>query len=147
MKISDILTISDVMVIDNVDSKKQLLKDMSIKIAEGTNIDGRSTFDVIVERENLGSTGFGGGTALPHGRIPGLTQLKGVFAKLNKGINFDASDKQPVDLFFMLISPENSGADHLSALAQISKIIKNDEYCDEIRKAKTSEEIYRILTK
>lgn len=147
MKISDILTISDVMVIDNVDSKKQLLKDMSIKIAEGTNIDGRSAFDVIVERENLGSTGFGGGTALPHGRIPGLKKLKGVFAKLNQAINFDASDNQPVDLFFMLISPENSGADHLSALAQISKIIKDEECCDKIRKAQTSDEIYRILTK
>ncbi len=146
MKISDILTNNDILLIDNADSKKQLLKQMSIKIAEGTNIDGRSAFDVIVERENLGSTAFGGGTALPHGRIPGLKKLKGVFAKLNKGIDFDASDNQPVDLLFMLISPENSGADHLSALAQISRIIKDDKSCEKIRKAKSPEEIYRILT-
>ena len=137
MKISDILTDSDVVIIDEVDSKKQLLKQMSMKIAEGTDIDARNMFDIIVERENLGSTGFGGGAALPHGRVPGLKQIKGVFARLNKGVDFNASDDKPVDLFFMLVSPENSGADHLSALAQISRVIKDEDCCDNIRKAQS----------
>ncbi len=146
MKISDILTDNDVIVINNAASKRQLLKEMSIKIAEGTGIDDRSMFDIILERENLGSTAFGGGTAVPHGRIPELKQLKGLFAKLQKGIDFEADDNQPVDLVFMLLSPENSGADHLSALAQISKIIKDEEICDQLRNADSTEEIYRILT-
>ena len=132
MKISDILTANDVIVINNAASKRQLLKEMSIKIAEGTGIDDRSMFDIILERENLGSTAFGGGTAVPHGRIPELKQLKGLFAKLQKGIDFEADDNQPVDLVFMLVSPENSGADHLSALAQISKIIKDEEICGQL---------------
>ncbi len=146
MKISDILTANDVIVINNAASKRQLLKEMSIKIAEGTGIDDRSMFDIILERENLGSTAFGGGTAVPHGRIPELKQLKGLFAKLQKGIDFEADDNQPVDLVFMLVSPENSGADHLSALAQISKIIKDEEICGQLRNAGSTEEIYRILT-
>lgn len=145
MKISDILTSSDVIVIDDAVSKKQLLQEMSRKLAEDTGIDERAMFDIVAERENLGSTGFGGGTALPHGRIPGLRRVKGVFAKLNRGIDFGACDNRPVDLFFMLVSPENSGADHLSALAQISKIIKDEERCGKIREAKTKDEIYRIL--
>ena len=146
MKISDILTANDVIVINNAASKRQLLKEMSIKIAEGTGIEDRSMFDIILERENLGSTAFGGGTAVPHGRIPELKQLKGLFAKLQKGIDFEADDNQPVDLVFMLVSPENSGADHLSALAQISKIIKDEEICGQLRNAGSTEEIYRILT-
>ncbi len=146
MKISDILTANDVIVINNAASKRQLLKEMSIKIAEGTGIDDRSMFDIILERENLGSTAFGGGTAVPHGRIPELKQLKGLFAKLQKGIDFEADDNQPVDLVFMLVSPENSGADHLSSLAQISKIIKDEEICGQLRNAGSTEEIYRILT-
>ena len=146
MKISDILTDNDVIVINNAASKRQLLKEMSIKIAKGTGIDDRSMFDIILERENLGSTAFGGGTAVPHGRSPELKQLKGLFAKLQKGIDFEADDNQPVDLVFMLVSPENSGADHLSALAQISKIIKDEEVCDQLRNAESTKEIYRILT-
>ena len=136
MKISDILTSSDVIVIDDAVSKKRLLQEMSRKLAEDTGIDERTMFDIVAERENLGSTGFGGGTALPHGRIPGL----------NKGIDFAACDNRPVDLVFMLVSPENSGADHLSALAQISKIIKDEERCEKIREAATGNDIYRLLT-
>lgn len=97
MKISDILTSSDVIVIDDAVSKKRLLQEMSRKLAEDTGIDERTMFDIVAERENLGSTGFGGGTALPHGRIPGLRHVKGVFAKLNKGIDFAACDNRPVD--------------------------------------------------
>ena len=135
MKISDILTSSDVIVIDDAVSKKRLLQEMSRKLAEDTGIDERTMFDIVAERENLGSTGFGG-----------LRHVKGVFAKLNKGIDFAACDNRPVDLVFMLVSPENSGADHLSALAQISKIIKDEERCEKIREAATGNDIYRLLT-
>ncbi len=145
MKISDILTNSDVIILDGGVSKRQFLQDISNKLAENIGVDGRAMFDIIAEREHLGSTGFGGGTALPHGRVPGLKRLKAIFAKLNKGIDFEADDNQPVDLFFILVSPENSGADHLSALAQISKIIKDKERCDKIREAKSCNDIYQLL--
>lgn len=146
MKISDILSGNDIVIINDTLSKKQLLQEMTAKLAQGTGIDERSMLDIITERENLGSTAFGGGTALPHGRVPGLKNLKGIFAKLGTGIDFEAADNRPVDLLFMLVSPENSGADHLSALAQISRVIKNDDVCIKIREAQTSDEIYRILT-
>ncbi len=146
MKISDILAGNDVVILDNAASKKQLLKIMSDKLAVGSGIDNLTMFDIILERESLGSTAFGGGVALPHGRVPGLHKLKGIFARLSDGIDFEAADGQPVDLVFMLVSPENSGADHLSALAQISKVIKNEEICAKIRTANNANEIYRLLT-
>ena len=145
MKISDILRPNDVLLIDNVDTKRQLLEKMSAAIAQGTKIDAMTMFDIVWERENLGTTAFGGGTALPHGRIPGLDNVKGMFAKLGKGLDFEAKDGKEVDLVFMLISPENSGADHLSALAQISKIVKDEKNCEKIRQAQTVAEIYQIL--
>ncbi len=148
MKISDILTSDNVVIIKNsTSSKKQILMDMCHKLAQNMKIDALTMFDIIWERENLGSTAFGGGTALPHGRIPGLHEVKAIFYKLiDNSVDFDAADNQPVDLIFMMISPENSGADHLGALAQISKILKNQESCSEIRHAKNPNDIYRILT-
>ena len=98
-----------------------------------------------MERENLGSTGYGRGTAFPHARVEGAKTVKAVFARLSSPIDFDAIDTKPVDLVFMLISPETDGADHLTALATLSRILKNDDTCDKLRKAKSKEEIYAIL--
>ncbi len=146
MKISDILSADDVCTVVGIEAKKALLDAAGEKLAKKTGVDKLTMFDVIQERENLGSTAFGGGTALPHGRIPGLSNLKGLFVRLDKGIDFNAADGKPVDLLFFLVSPENSGADHLSALAQISKILKDENRCAEIRNAKTAADIYRLLT-
>lgn len=145
MKISDILTIDNIVMLDDAGSKRQLLQNLTAEAAKETGIEDRTLFDIVLERENLGSTAFGGGTALPHGRIPELKNIKGVFARLEKAIDFDAVDGNPVDLVFMLLSPENSGADHLSALSQISRVIKDEESCTKIREAKTKKEIYNIL--
>ncbi len=146
MKISDILKSSDVLVLNDVANKRQLLKDLAEQAAKSSNVDARTLFDVVLERENLGSTAFGKGTALPHGRIPELDKTQTVFAKISNGTDFDAADGQKVDLVFMLLSPENSGADHLTALAEISRIIKSEEACAKLRKATTEAEIYKILT-
>ena len=146
MKISDILKSSDVLVLDEAANKRQLLSILEEQAAKSSNVDGRTLFDVVLERENLGSTAFGKGTALPHGRIPELKQTQAVFAKVKGGTDFDAADGQKTDLFFMLLSPENSGADHLTALAEISRIIKNDAICAQLRKAANAAEIYKILT-
>jgi len=145
MKISEIMTVDSVFCGIKANNKRQLLQDLSKRIAEITGIFDRTVFDSLLERENLGSTGFGSGTALPHARIPEIQQVYGFFAKLNTPIDYDAIDGKPVDLVFILISPEGSGADHLTALAQASRILKNESICNKIRQASGKEEIYSLL--
>ena len=145
MKISDIMTEKNVVLGLKASSKRQLLQELASKAAELTGINERTIFDIVLERENLGSTGFGGGTALPHGRIPELNKVYGLFAKLNTPVDFEAIDSKPVDLVFLLLSPEGSGAYHLTALAQISRILKDESTCEKLRQLKNSEEIYAVL--
>lgn len=145
MKISDIMTEKNVVLGLKANSKRQLLQELSDKAAEITGINERTIFDIVLERENLGSTGFGGGTALPHGRIPELDKVYGLFAKLNAPVDFEAVDNKPVDLVFLLLSPEGSGADHLTALTQISRILKDENTCEKLRQMNNGEEIYALL--
>ena len=145
MKVSDILSTDSVFAELKANNKRQLLQELSVKAATVTKLDERTLSDAIMERENLGSTGYGRGTAFPHARIEGAKTVKAVFARLSSPIDFDAIDTKPVDLVFMLISPETDGADHLTALATLSRILKNDDTCDKLRNAKSKEEIYAIL--
>ena len=145
MKVSDILSTDSVFAELKANNKRQLLQELSVKAATVTKLDEGTLSDAIMERENLGSTGYGRGTAFPHARIEGAKTVKAVFARLSSPIDFDAIDTKPVDLVFMLISPETDGADHLTALATLSRILKNDDTCDKLRKAKSKEEIYAIL--
>ena len=145
MNISDILT--DVVLLEKAESKRELLQILSQKLAAVSGVDERALFDVVWERESLGSTGFGNGTAMPHGRIPELNRLYGIFAKLAQPLEFDAADNKPVDLVFMLLSPENSGADHLTALAKISCLLKDEENPRRLREASDVQCIRDILTK
>ena len=147
MKISDILSQNTIITSLKSSTKRELIEDMSAKLARHENLDAHLVADAMMERENLGSTGFGGGVAMPHARLKVAKRVKAYFAKLPEAIDFDAVDGQKTDLFFMLISPENSGADHLEALATISKIIKNKTLCSKLRKAATKDEIYKVLTK
>lgn len=147
MQISDILTAKRVFVDINANSKRELLQELAAKAYRSYGIDERIFFDALLERESLGSTGFGRGIAFPHARIPNVKKVKSFFVRLNKPIDFEAIDNQPVDLIFMLISPEDSGADHLTALATVSAAMKPIDRCKKIRKAKTREDIYEILTK
>lgn len=146
MKISDILSASDVMILDEVSSKRQLLQDLTAQATKSAKVDARILFDIVWERENLGSTALGKGVALPHGRIPDLKRTQALFAKVKSGVDFDEHNTR-TDLVFMLLSPENSGADHLEALSKISGIIRNEAECSKLRQAKTATEIYNILTK
>lgn len=145
MKISDIMTEKNVVLGLKANSKRQLLQELATKAAELTGINERTLFDIVLERENLGSTGFGGGTSLPHGRIPDLNKVYGIFAKLSTPIDFESIDNKPVDLVFMLLSPEGSGADHLTALAQVSRILKDESICEKLRAADSAEKIYSLL--
>lgn len=145
MKISDIMTVKSVVTGIKANNKRQLLQELSVKAAEITGINERTIFDTVLERENLGSTGFGGGTALPHGRIAELGKVFGIFAKLNTPVDFEAIDGKPVDLVFLLVSPEGSGADHLTALAQVSRILKDEATCNKLRASSGEDEIYSLL--
>ncbi len=147
MGISDIL--SEDMVLAGVEAgnKRGLLEQLSAFVAEKENIDKNSIFEAILERENLGSTGYGDGIAFPHARIEGLDKVIAVFARLDKGIEYDSLDSHPVDLIAFLLSPEKSGEDHLQALAVMSRVLKDAETCRKIREAKSAHEIYLALQK
>ena len=127
-------------------SKKQALQDMARRAAELTGQHERAVFDVLLERERLGTTGVGHGIAIPHGKLPGLERVHGVFARLERPIDFDAIDEQPVDLIFLLLAPEHAGADHLKALARVSRLLRDQGMCDKLRGSDSADAIYALLT-
>ena len=121
MEIVDLISPAGVVPNLRATSKKQALQELARRAAELPDIPERAIFDVLLERERLGTTGVGNGIAIPHGKLPNLPRLHGLFARLEKPINFDSIDEQPVDLIFLLLAPETAGADHLKALARVSR--------------------------
>ena len=105
----------------------------------------RAIFETLLERERLGTTGVGRGVAIPHGKLAGLPRVYGVFARLEKAIDFDAVDDRPVDLVFLLLAPEMAGADHLKALARVSRLLRDEALCEKLRGCDTAEGIYALL--
>jgi nitrogen PTS system EIIA component len=146
MVIEDILNEACVVTSLKATSKKQALNELARLAAEKTGLSERAIFDVLLERERLGTTGVGDGIAIPHGKLPDLAKLFGCFARLENPVEFDAVDNAPVDLVFLLLAPESAGADHLKALARISRVLRNSIHCDKLRTAPTSDKIYALLT-
>ncbi|MEM6683581.1 MAG: PTS IIA-like nitrogen regulatory protein PtsN [Pseudomonadota bacterium] len=128
-----------------VGSKKQTLQALSAKAAELTGLEERDIFSVVLERERLGTTGVGQGLAIPHGKLPGLEQITGIFARLAKPVDFDAIDREPVDLVFMLIAPESAGAEHLKALARVSRLFRNPMTCEKLRGSADASALYALM--
>ena len=126
--------------------KSQLLRELSERAAKLLAIDTQTILDALRSREMLGSTGVGHGIALPHARVAGLEQFFGLFARLERAINFDAIDDRPIDLVFLLLIPEQAGDDHLAALACVSRRLRDRGVADGLRAAKTSAELYDVLT-
>ncbi len=145
MLISDFLTPQDVFPDLKASSKKQALQELACFAADRLGVEDRAVFDVLVERERLGTTGFGNGVAIPHGRMPGLNRLSMMFARLSSPVAFDAVDGRPVDLLFLLLTPENAGADHLTALAKASRILRDDALCAKLRGGENAEAIYSTI--
>lgn len=145
MNIEDILEPTAVLANLRATSKKQLLQELSKAAATVFESDSRQIFDILVERERLGSTGVGSGLAIPHGKLPQLSNLRGMFARLEKPVDFDAIDDQPVDLVFLLLAPEGAGADHLKALARVSRIMRDRAFCDKLRGSDSPDAIYALL--
>ena len=145
MHISNILKEKNIFLGLKSASKREFLKDLAEKASEVSGIDAMTIFDAVMERENLGSTGFGDGTAMPHGRFANLDKTYAFLAKPSYPVDFDAVDGKPIDLVFLLMSPENSGADHLTALAMLSRILKDETVCSKLRKMSRTNEINALL--
>ena len=146
MEINDLLVTEGVVADLKATSKKQALQDLAKRAAEVSGLHERAIFDVLMERERLGTTGVGNGIAIPHGKLPNLDRLHGLFARLEQPIDFHAIDERPVDLIFVLLAPENAGADHLKALARISRLLRNNGICDKLRGTDNAEALFAILT-
>jgi nitrogen PTS system EIIA component len=127
-------------------TKKQVLQDLAAFAAPQAALDSLAVFDVLWERERLGTTGVGAGIAIPHGKLGGLVEVQGFFARLSQPIAFEAVDDKPVDLMFLLLAPADAGADHLHALAVVSRLLRDPRLCEAIRRAKDEMAIYRLLT-
>lgn len=146
MDLSDLLTPQGVIAHVKVSGKKQLLQDLSARASAICGVPERTIFDTLLERERLGTTGVGQGIAIPHGRLPGIDRIHGLFARLADPIEFDSIDDQPVDLVFLLLAPEGAGADHLKALARVSRLLRNPTTCEKLRKAGDTAALFALLT-
>jgi PTS system nitrogen regulatory IIA component len=147
MEIEDLLSSpTQVMPRLKVSSKKQALQELARRAAEITGVHERQIFDVLLERERLGTTGVGNGIAIPHGKLADVKQMFGLFARLEHPVDFEAIDEQPVDLIFLLLAPEGAGADHLKALARVSRLLRDRAICEKLRGADQAEAIYALLT-
>ena len=142
----DLLTPKSIIPNLRANSKKQALQELARRAAELTGQHERAVFDVLLERERLGTTGVGHGIAIPHGKLPGIDRVQGLFARLERPIDFDAIDEQPVDLIFVLLAPEQAGADHLKALARVSRMLRDAQTCEKLRGADNADAIFALLT-
>lgn len=126
--------------------KKQLLAELAGYASTVSGLPERAIFEVLLQRERLGSTGLGQGVAIPHGKMSGLTQIVGVFVRLVEPVDFDSADGEPVDMVFLLLAPEGAGADHLKALARISRLLREGSAVQKLRSSRDAAALYAVLT-
>jgi PTS system nitrogen regulatory IIA component len=146
MEISDLISPDFVFSQMKAAGKKQVLQELSEKAAVLTGVAPQRIFETLYERERLGSTGMGHGIAVPHGHLDGVKKMTGIFVQLATPIDFEAVDEQPVDLIFLLLAPLGAGADHLKALARVSRLLRNQSLCDKLRAAADAAALYALLT-
>jgi PTS system nitrogen regulatory IIA component len=145
MPITDLVAPEAILPALKVSSKKQALQELAAKAASLTGQNERSVFEVLLQREKLGTTAVGYGVAIPHGKLPKLEKLFGLFARLERPIDFEAMDSQPVDLIFLLLAPEGAGADHLKALARIARCCATRTSPRKLRASRDAQAIYSVL--
>jgi PTS system nitrogen regulatory IIA component len=146
VEIADLLAGPDaVLACVKASSKKALLAELAGRAAALYKLDERRLFDRLLERERLGSTGIGGGIAIPHGRMGGLDKPVGVFARLGHPVDFDSIDERPVDTVFLLLAPEGAGADHLKALARVSRLLRDRGLVEKLRATESADALYALL--
>jgi PTS system nitrogen regulatory IIA component len=145
MLLTDLVAPNAVIPALRVNSKKQILQELAAKAAELCGQNERTILEVLQQREKLGSTGVGHGIAIPHGKLPKLNKLFGLFARLERPIDFEALDGQPIDLVFLLLAPEGAGADHLKALARVARLLRDGEVARKLRNSNDAEALYAVL--
>jgi len=146
MPLTDLVVPQAVVPALRVNSKKQALQELAVRAAAMSGRSDREIFEVLMQRERLGSTGIGSGIAIPHGKLAKLDRLFGVFARLERPVDFEALDGQPVDLMFLLLAPEAAGADHLKALARVARLLRDPEVARKLRESRDAEALYAVLT-
>lgn len=144
--LNDLLAAPAVLAALKVKNKKQALQELAARAAAAAGRSEREIFDTLLQRERLGSTGIGRGVAIPHGKLAQLDRLIGLFARLERPVDFDALDGEPVDLIFLLLAPEGAGADHLKALARIARLLRDDKVADKLRAARDADALFALLT-
>jgi PTS system nitrogen regulatory IIA component len=146
MPLTDIVAPNAVIPALKVNGKKQAIQELAARAAELSGQSERVIFETLLQREKLGSTGIGHGIAIPHGKLPKVERLFGLFARLDRAIDFESLDGQPVDLVFLLLAPEGAGADHLKALAQVARLLRDPEIANKLRESRDAEALYAVLT-
>jgi nitrogen PTS system EIIA component len=145
MLLTDLVAANAIIPALKVNSKKQAIQELAARAAQLTGQSERAIFDVLMQREKLGSTGVGNGIAIPHGKLPHLNRLFGLFARLDRPVEFETLDGLPVDLIFVLLAPETAGADHLKALARVARLLRDPEMAMKLRQSRDAEAIYAVL--
>jgi len=146
MALIDLLSPDAIFSALRVNGKKQALQEMSERAALVSGLPAREIFDALLQRERLGSTGVGDGIAIPHGKLAKCGRIFGIFARLDRAIDFEALDGLPVDLIFLLIAPESAGADHLKALAMIARVLRDAKMAAQLRATRDASALYSLLT-
>jgi nitrogen PTS system EIIA component len=146
MDLGDLIAPEGVIAALKAKTKKQALQELARKAEMLTGLEQSIVFEALLQRERLGSTGVGRGIAIPHGKLPGLNEVVTVFARLEEPIDFDSVDAEPVDLMFLLLAPEHAGADHLKALARISRLLRDPHSIQKLRSCQDTHALYAVLT-
>jgi nitrogen PTS system EIIA component len=146
------IDLSELIAADAVDdalpaaNKKALFQQLAAAASRRTGIPAKAIAGALAEREKLGSTGFGGGAAIPHSKIEGLSRVFGFFARLANPLDYQAVDRLPVDLVVLLLSPPDAGADHLKALAGVSRMLRDRQTVAKLRGARSKDAIFALLS-
>jgi PTS system nitrogen regulatory IIA component len=146
LDLRDLLEEASVVATLRAGSKKQALQMLSERASAAIGVEDRTIFDALQAREKLGTTGVGHGIAIPHAKVPGLKRIVGIFARMEKPVDFEALDDEPVDLVFVLIAPEGAGADHLKALARVARVLRDPSIAARLRGATDATALHTILT-
>ena len=145
MTLTDLVAPNAVIPALKVNNKKQALQELAARAAELAGQSERAILEILQQREKLGSTAVGSGVAIPHGKLPKLGRLFGLFARLERPIDFEALDGQPVDLIFLLLAPEAAGADHLKALARVARLLRDPDVARKLRESRDADAVYAVL--
>jgi len=143
--LSDLITPNAVIPALKVNNKKQAIQELAKRAAELSGQSEKTIAEILLQREKLGSTAVGSGVAIPHGKLAKLGRLFGLFARLERPVDFEALDGQPVDLLFLLLAPEAAGADHLKALARVARLLRDPDIAKRLRESRDADALYAVL--